>query len=71
MGKKRKISKQKGKKQKKPTRVSERWTKYEIKDGKLVRKQTFCPKCGPGNFMAQHKDRLSCGKCKYTVFKKQ
>lgn len=24
-----------------------------------------CPKCGPGVRLAQHKDRLSCGKCGY------
>ena len=25
-----------------------------------------CPKCGPGVFMASHKDRWTCGKCKYS-----
>jgi len=30
-----------------------------------------CPKCGPGVFMAEHKDRTSCGKCGYTEFKKK
>lgn len=29
-------------------------------------KNKSCPKCGPGVFMANHKDRLSCGKCGYT-----
>jgi len=29
-------------------------------------KNKSCPKCGPGTFMAEHKDRLSCGKCGYT-----
>ncbi len=33
---------------------------------KLERKTKFCPKCGPGIFMANHKDRYSCGKCGYT-----
>lgn len=27
-----------------------------------------CPRCGPGIFLATHKDRLTCGKCKYTEF---
>ncbi|MDD5417446.1 MAG: 30S ribosomal protein S27ae [Candidatus Nanoarchaeia archaeon] len=71
MGKKRKVSKTKGKKKKNPTPVSKKWEKYESKEGKVVRKQNFCPKCGPGTFMAKHKDRQSCGKCKYTVFKKE
>ena len=30
-----------------------------------------CPKCGPGVFMAVHKDRVSCGKCGYTEFNKK
>ena len=43
---------------------------YEITDGKLVRKKQFCPEegCGPGVFLAVHKDRVSCGKCGYTKF---
>ncbi len=24
-----------------------------------------CPKCGPGNKLASHKDRFGCGKCGY------
>ena len=28
-------------------------------------KNKTCPKCGPGMFLANHKDRLSCGKCGY------
>lgn len=42
--------------------------KYALYDG-AKRKNTFCPKCGVGVFMAQHKDRNSCGKCGYTEFK--
>ena len=30
-----------------------------------------CPKCGPGVFMATHGDRVACGKCGYTEFKKE
>ena len=43
---------------------------YEVSDGKLTRKRQFCPKegCGPGTFLAEHKDRVSCGKCGYTKF---
>jgi len=44
---------------------------YEIVDGKLVRKRKTCPKCGPGVFLAEHKDRYTCGKCGYTEFKKK
>lgn len=28
-------------------------------------KNKTCPKCGKGMFLADHKDRLSCGKCGY------
>jgi len=37
------------------------------KEGKIVNK--VCPKCGPGVYMAEHKDRSSCGRCAYTEFK--
>ena len=36
---------------------------FAVKDGKIVRTHRACPKCGPGVFMAQHKDRAHCGKC--------
>ncbi|CAI0456201.1 unnamed protein product [Linum tenue] len=31
--------------------------------GVLERLRKECPKCEPGNFMADHGDRVSCGKC--------
>jgi small subunit ribosomal protein S27Ae len=40
-------------------------TLYTIKGDTVERKRRFCPKCGPGFFMAQHKDRVVCGKCGY------
>ncbi|HJJ56387.1 MAG TPA: 30S ribosomal protein S27ae [Methanocorpusculum sp.] len=40
------------------------------KDGNVTTSHTICPKCGPGFFMGEHKDRSTCGKCGYTVFKK-
>jgi small subunit ribosomal protein S27Ae len=41
---------------------------YEIKDDKIQRKRKFCPKC-EGAFLAEHGDRLSCGRCGYTESK--
>jgi small subunit ribosomal protein S27Ae len=38
---------------------------YDSSTGVLKRKAKFCPKCGPGIFMAMHKDRAACGKCGY------
>ncbi|MBD3202699.1 30S ribosomal protein S27ae [Candidatus Woesearchaeota archaeon] len=32
-------------------------------------KNKSCPKCGDGVFLAEHKDRVTCGKCGYTEFK--
>lgn len=40
---------------------------YDASSG-LKRKNKSCPKCGKGVFMAQHKDRITCGKCGYTEF---
>ncbi len=49
-------------KNKKPVEI---WEKYE--NGKV--KNKFCPKCGPGVMMADHKNRWHCGKCGYTEYK--
>jgi len=43
---------------------------YETSGG-LKRKNKSCPKCGAGVFMAQHKDRITCGRCGYTEFGKK
>ncbi len=51
--------------------MGEKWKMYEIKEGKVIRKSKFCPKCGPGVFMARHKDRYHCGRCGYTEFIKE
>lgn len=44
---------------------------YVIAGDKASRKNKFCPKCGPGMFLAAHKDRLVCGKCFYVEFGKK
>ncbi len=44
---------------------------YKVEGNKIVRTKPVCPKCGPGVFMAVHKDRTSCGKCGYTEFSKK
>lgn len=40
-------------------------SKYDMSSGQLVRKGEFCPRCGPGIFLAVHEDRTSCGRCGY------
>ncbi|MBS3122310.1 30S ribosomal protein S27ae [Candidatus Woesearchaeota archaeon] len=38
---------------------------YKVTGGKLERSTKSCPKCGQGTFMANHKNRSTCGKCGY------
>ena len=44
------------------------WKIYRVSGNKVERKNKFCAKCGPGYFLAKHKDRETCGKCGYTEF---
>jgi ubiquitin-small subunit ribosomal protein S27Ae len=44
---------------------------YKVEGTKVVRSRRACPKDGPGVFLAEHKDRFSCGRCGYTEFKKR
>jgi small subunit ribosomal protein S27Ae len=44
---------------------------YDTSGDKTKKTRRFCPKCGNGVFMGEHKDRTSCGKCGYTEFKKK
>jgi ubiquitin-small subunit ribosomal protein S27Ae len=42
---------------------------YKIEKGnKVIRSKRDCPRCGRGVFMAEHKDRFTCGKCGFTEF---
>lgn len=61
---------QKGKKAHKNKPTSKKYEKYTV-DGENVKKGKACPRCGPAIFLAVHKDRLHCGKCKYTEFTKK
>ena len=49
---------------KKPRKL---YSLYEVKGDKIVRKNQFSPK-SPGDFLANHKDRKTCGKTQYTEF---
>lgn len=59
----------KGKKPKKKKEKKKKSDYYEIRGSSVERKKLACPKCGAGVFMAEHKDRLVCGKCSYTKWK--
>jgi small subunit ribosomal protein S27Ae len=43
---------------------------YQMSGESIKGKKPVCPKCGNGVFLAEHSNRLSCGKCGYTEFKK-
>ncbi|HLF53653.1 MAG TPA: 30S ribosomal protein S27ae [Candidatus Nanoarchaeia archaeon] len=58
---------QKGKKPHKNKPTSKKYKKYTL-SGNSSKKGKICPRCGPGIFLAVHKDRLYCGKCHYTEF---
>ena len=45
------------------------YTKYEVSGDSVKRKNSTCPKCGPGMFLAHHKNRTTCGKCGYSEIK--
>ncbi len=53
-------------KNKRPTVI---WEKYKVEGDKVERNNKYCPKCGDGYLMAEHKDRVYCGKCHYTEMK--
>lgn len=43
---------------------------FKVESGKIITAKKYCPRCGPGVMMADHKDRTACGKCGYTEFRK-
>lgn len=57
-----------GKKKKKPHTYVPKYKFYKVEGDKASRTLKTCPRCGPGTFMAKHKDREYCGRCHYTVF---
>ena len=56
------------KRQTKNKKTSKKHEKYKVDGDKLIR-DPICPKCGPSYFLANHKDRLYCGKCHYVEIK--
>lgn len=56
-----------GKKSHKNKPTSKKYEMYSI-EGDKIKRNIHCPRCGPGIFLATHKGRVTCGKCKYTEF---
>ncbi|MBS3815130.1 MAG: 30S ribosomal protein S27ae [Hadesarchaea archaeon] len=63
------VEKKTEKKTKRERVRSKRYELYESDEDSVERLKKSCPRCGPGVFMADHGDRLACGKCGYTEFK--
>ena len=42
---------------------------YKVEGNKVVRQKQMCKVCPPGTFLADHKDRLFCGRCKVAYTK--
>jgi small subunit ribosomal protein S27Ae len=53
-----------------PAKGRNRGAFFKVEGGKVVSIKKYCPRCGPGIMMADHKDRTACGKCGYTEFRK-
>lgn len=53
---------------KKPHKNKPTSVKYKHYDSSGKKTSKSCPRCGPGIFLANRKDRLHCGKCNYTEF---
>jgi small subunit ribosomal protein S27Ae len=73
MAKKVKEPKRKGKKQRKGKKHMslKPHEYYDVSGGDVKRNRNPCPRCGPGNWLANHKGRVYCGKCGYTEFEKK
>lgn len=44
---------------------------FEVSGDTVKAKFKQCPKCGPGYFMGEHKNRFYCGACHFTENKKK
>ncbi len=41
---------------------------YKVEEEKSTKLKKICSRCGKGVFMAEHKNRHTCGKCGLTEF---
>ena len=69
-GKKKKQTNKKAKKKHVHKKVPLRILKcYKVDGEKVVRLRRMCEVCPPGTFLAEHDDRLYCGRCRTTYAK--
>jgi len=43
---------------------------YKVTGDSIQRIKKYCPRCGDGFILSEHKDRFYCGNCKYMETKK-
>ena len=67
MGKKKKSKERKGKRPRSKSKHKKIVMHKRYEGGKV--KGKWCPRCGPGVLLAQHKNRVTCGKCSYSEIK--
>ena len=69
-GKKKKATTKKAKKKHVHKKVKLRILQcYKVDGDKVVRLKRMCEVCPPGTFLAEHEDRLYCGRCRSTYTK--
>ena len=57
--------------QERPKKRGERISSYyRVAETGVERLKSFCERCGPGYFMADHGDRYACGHCGFTRYKR-
>ncbi len=52
------------------SKAPKRGSHFKVEGATVTTAKKYCPRCGPGVMMADHKDRVTCGKCGYTEFRK-
>ena len=43
---------------------------FKVEGTSVKRTKKYCPRCGDGYILSEHKDRTYCGNCHYTEIKK-
>ena len=61
--------KKRGKTEKRKKEEKGIFSLYQIENNQVVRLRPTCERCGPGDFMADHGDRYTCGHCGFTRYK--
>ncbi|MHB8361703.1 MAG: 30S ribosomal protein S27ae [Thermoplasmataceae archaeon] len=44
---------------------------YKLENNRIVRQRRSCPRCGPAVYLAEHENRVTCGRCGYMEIRKK